>query len=34
MELFAQRIYTKLGPDFVQQLDQDDQRLFAGLKEA
>ena len=33
MELFAQRIYTKLGPDFVQQLDQDDQRIFAGLKE-
>ena len=34
MELFAQRIYTKLGPDFVQQLDHDDQRIFAGLKEA
>jgi Cd2+/Zn2+-exporting ATPase len=34
MELFAQRIYTKLGPDFVQQLDQDDQRLFASLKKA
>jgi Cd2+/Zn2+-exporting ATPase len=33
MELFAQRIYTKLGPDFVQRLDQDDQRIFAGLKE-
>jgi sugar-specific transcriptional regulator TrmB len=31
MELFAQRIYTKLGPDFVQQLDQEDQRIFAGL---
>jgi Cd2+/Zn2+-exporting ATPase len=34
MELFAQRIYTKLGPDFVQQLDHDDQRIFTGLKEA
>lgn len=34
MELFAQRIYTKLGPDFVQQLDHEDQRLFAGLREA
>ena len=33
MELFAQRIYTRLGPDFVQQLDVEDQKIFAGLKE-
>ena len=34
MELFAQRIYTKLGPDFVQQLDPEDQKIFTGLQEA
>ena len=34
MELFAQRIYTKLGPDFVQQLDLDDQKIFTSLQEA
>ena len=33
MELFAQRIYTKLGPDFVQKLDLDDQKIFVGLQE-
>ena len=34
MELFAQRVYTKLGPDFVQQLDPEDQKIFTGLQEA
>ena len=34
MELFAQRIYTRLGPDFVQQLAPGDQKIFAGLQEA
>jgi Cd2+/Zn2+-exporting ATPase len=33
MELFAQRIYTRLGPDFVQQLDPEDQKIFAALQE-
>ena len=33
MELFAQRIYARLGPDFVQQLDPEDQTIFAGLQE-
>jgi HTH-type transcriptional regulator, sugar sensing transcriptional regulator len=32
MELFAQRIYTRLGPDFVSQLDPEDQKIFAGLE--
>lgn len=32
MELFAQRIYTRLGPDFVNQLDPNDQKIFAGLE--
>jgi len=31
MELFAQRIFTRLGSDFVNQLDPDDQKIFAGL---
>ena len=34
MELFAQRIYTRLGPDFVQKLDPEDQKIFTGLQEA
>ncbi|HBX68244.1 MAG TPA: TrmB family transcriptional regulator [Chloroflexi bacterium] len=34
MELFAQRIYTRLGPDFVDQLDPEDQKIFIGLKES
>jgi len=33
MELFAQRIYTKLGSDFVQKLDEEDQKIFTGLQE-
>ena len=33
MELFAQRIYTRLGPDFVQLLDAEDQKIFTILQE-
>jgi Cd2+/Zn2+-exporting ATPase len=32
MELFAQRIYTRMGSDFVSQLDPEDQKIFAGLE--
>jgi len=33
MELFAQRIYTRLGSNFVKQLDPEDQKIFIGLQE-
>lgn len=33
MELFAQRIYTRLGPDFVNELNPEDQIIFTGLQE-
>jgi len=31
MELFAQRIYSRLGPDLAAKLDPEDQRIFASL---
>jgi Cd2+/Zn2+-exporting ATPase len=31
MELFAQRIYGRLGPDLLTQLDPEDQHMFASL---
>jgi sugar-specific transcriptional regulator TrmB len=33
MELFAQRIYTRLGSELINQLDPEDQRIFEGLAE-
>lgn len=31
MELFAQRMVTRLGPDLIRQLDLEDQEIFSGL---
>jgi sugar-specific transcriptional regulator TrmB len=31
MELFAQRIYSRLGPDLLERLDPEDMRIFHGL---
>ncbi|MFN2189205.1 MAG: TrmB family transcriptional regulator [Candidatus Promineifilaceae bacterium] len=34
MEMFTQRIYAKLAPEFIKQLDPEDQAIFASMENA
>ena len=31
MEMFAQRVYARLGPDLLDRLDEEDRRIFDGM---